>query len=111
MTFVCKTVKRDDVDHQKYVDLEQRYMEEIPNELLKKHNYLYSSVGNSYYKKAFSICVGDATVISDDVRKIDLLLMHLKYMFKKIDTEVIFDQPYHFKGYNIKFEGLQLSYY
>lgn len=83
MTLVYRAVKKDDADYQKYVALEQRYMEETPNELLKKHNYLYSSVGSSYYKKAFSICVGDATVISDDERKIDFLLMH----FENIDPD------------------------
>lgn len=76
MTFVYRAVKKDDADYQKYVDLEQRYMEETPKNILKKHNYLYVFEGEHRYRETFHMDHGDATLISHTEREVYLILIH-----------------------------------
>ena len=76
MTFVYKDVKKDDADYQKIIDLDQRYMEETLKEILEKHNYAYAHLGDKRYREICSIGSRGAYVISDDERKIDLLMIH-----------------------------------
>lgn len=76
MTFVYKDVKKDDADYQKYIDFEQRYINETPTDILKAHNYEYAHLGDKHYREIFSNVNRRVTVISDDERKIDLLMIH-----------------------------------
>ena len=76
MAFVYKAVKKDNKNYQKYVDFEQRYLEETPQDILKQHNYAYDHLGEELYRKIASITAHGATVISDDERKIYLVLIH-----------------------------------
>lgn len=76
MTFVYKKVKKDDTEYQKYVDLEQRYMEETPKEILETHNYAYAHLGDKRYREICSIGSRGAYIVSDDERKIVLLMIH-----------------------------------
>ena len=80
MTFVYKNVEKDDAEYQKYVDFEQRYLEETPKEVLKKHNYLYSYQGDSFYRGNSVIANREVIVISDDERKVDLIEIHSEDM-------------------------------
>lgn len=77
MTFVYKDVKKDDADYQKIIDLDQRYMEETPKEILETHNYAYAHLGDKRYREIFPIGSRSAyNIVSDDERKIDLLMIH-----------------------------------
>lgn len=76
MTFVYKNVEKDDVEYQKYADLEQRYINETPTDILKAHNYQYAHLGDKRYREIYSNVNRWLTVISDDERKIDLLMIH-----------------------------------
>lgn len=77
MTFVYKHyVKKDDADYQKIINLDQRYMEETPKEILETHNYAYAHLGDKRYREICSIASRGACIISDDERKIDLLMIH-----------------------------------
>ena len=76
MTFVYKKVEKDDVEYQKYVDFEQRYLEETPIEILEVHNYAYDHLGDKRYREIASIATHGATLISDDEREIYLVLIH-----------------------------------
>lgn len=76
MAFVYKAVRAEDEDYQKYIRLEQRYMEETPKEILEKHNYLYNYEGDSFYRKKSSIGIRGVSVVFDDEREIYLLLIH-----------------------------------
>ena len=77
MTFVYKDVKKDDADYQKIIDLDQRYMQETPKEILEMHNYAYAHLGDKRYREIFPIgSRGAYNIVSDDERKIDLLMIH-----------------------------------
>ena len=77
MTFVYKDVKKDDADYQKIIDLDQRYMEETPKEILETHNYAYAHLGDKRYREICSIGSRGAYIVSDDERKIVLLMIIL----------------------------------
>ncbi|NNP71779.1 hypothetical protein A7P53_04755 [Acinetobacter defluvii] len=78
MTFVYKHyVKKDDADYQKIINLDQRYMEETPKEILETHNYAYAHLGDKRYREIFPIgSRGAYNIVSDDERKIVLLMIH-----------------------------------
>ena len=76
MTFVYKTVKKDDAEYQKIVDLEQRYINGTSTDILKAHNYEYAHLGDKHYREIYSNVNRRLTIISDDERKIDLLMIH-----------------------------------
>lgn len=89
MTFVYKTIKKDDAEYKKYIDFEQRYIIETPKEIMEKHNYLYNHnidkyVANFYEKKSSNSNV--VYVVANDEKSVYLVLIHYDNVSFDYDT-------------------------
>lgn len=89
MTFVFKTVKKEDAEYQKYIDFEQRYINETPKEVMERHNYLYNHnvdryIANFYEKNSSNSNI--VYVVADNEKAVCLVLIHFDNVSFDYDT-------------------------
>lgn len=89
MAFVYKTVKKDDANFQKYLQIEKRYVDEINKEIMARHNYLYNHNMDRYvanfYEEISSNC-SVVYVVANDEKAIYLVLIHVDNVSFDYDT-------------------------